>query len=154
MSSTSQNAEAPGELIYVSWGGTGRGAALRAAYDQAADAGQSLTYLAILDPPHFSDLDRGLIDLVAEELQWLLNAHMRTVAEASYQQVESSRVIVRVGEVDDEVEALAKATDAKAIVLGAPVDIGSRPVSDLMAALQTRTGLPVAIIDPDASPLT
>jgi len=143
-----------GELIYVSWGGTGRGAALRAAYDQAASAGQSLTYLAILDPPHFSDLDSGLIELVAEELDWLLNAHMRTVAEASYQQVESTKVVVRVGEVDDEVEALAKAPGVKAIVLGAPVDIGGRSVHDLMGALQTRTGLPVDIINPDAPPLT
>lgn len=144
----------PGELIYVSWGGSGRGAALRAAYDQAAEAGQSLTYLAILDPPHFSDLDNGLIELVAEELDWLLNAHMRTVAEASYRQVESTRVVVRVGEVDDEVEALVKSSGAAAIVLGAPVDIGGRSVQELMAALEKRTGVSVSIVDPDVPPLT
>jgi len=143
----------PGELIYVSWGGTGRGAALRAAYEQAADDGQSLTYLAILDPPHFADLDKSLIGLIAEELEWLLNAHMRTVAEASYREVESTRVIVRTGEVDDEVEALAKATSATSIIIGAPVDIGGRKVSDLVDALRQRTGVPVTIVDPEAPPL-
>jgi len=143
-----------GELIYVSWGGSGRGAALRAAYEQAAEADQSLTYLAILDPPHFSDLDKSLINLIVEELEWLLNAHMRTVAEASFSQVESTRVIVRTGEVDDEVEALAKETDATSIVLGAPIDFDGTPVADLMAALQQRTGVPVSIVDPDAPPLT
>ena len=143
-----------GELVYVSWGGTGRGAALRAAYEQAAEEGQSLTYLAILDPPTFSDLDSELIKLVADELNWLLNAHMRTVAEASYREVESTRVVVRVGEVDDEVEALVAASSVEAIVLGAPVALGGTSVEELMQALQKRTGVPVSIVDPDAPPLT
>lgn len=144
-----------GEMIYVSWGGTGRGAALRAAYEQAADAGQSLTYLAILDPPHFADLDDSLIALVVDELEWLLNAHMRTVAEASFSQVESTRVIVRTGEVDDEVEALVKATGAQTIVIGAPLDLSGNSVEDLVGALHSRTGADVRIIDPDGvEPLT
>lgn len=146
-------ADTPGELIYVSWGGTGRGAALRAAYDQAAEAGQSLTYLAILDPPTFSDLDQSLLTLVADELEWLLNAHMRTVAEASFREVESTRVIVRAGEVDDEVESLAKSSGADAIVLGAPVAVGGTSVEELVQALRQRTGVPVSVVDPDASPL-
>lgn len=142
-----------GELIYVSWGGTGRGAALRAAYEQAADAGQTLTYLAILDPPSFSDLDKGLIQLVVDELEWLLNAHMRTVAAASFKQVASTRVIVRTGEVDDEVIELARVSGASAIVLGAPVDVGGTAVVELLEALRERTGIDVSIVDPDARPL-
>ena len=145
--------DSTGELIYVSWGGSGRGAALRAAYEQAAAADQSLTYLAILDPPHFADLDNGLIELVVEELEWLLNAHMRTVAEASSGHVASTRVIVRTGEVDDEVEALAQASGAASIVLGAPVEVGGRSVTDLMEALRARTGIDVSIVHPEAPPL-
>ena len=143
-----------GELIYVSWGGTGRGAALRAAYDQAADADQSLTYLAILDPPHFADLDTGFIKLVIDELEWLLNAHMLNVAEASYKQVETTRVIVRTGNVDDEVVQLAKASGAQSIVLGAPIAIGDTSVDELVAALRRHTGIAVTVADPDAPPLT
>ena len=142
-----------GELIYVSWGGTGRGAALRAAYDEAADADQSLTYLAILDPPHFADLDSSFIRLIIDELQWLLNAHMQTVAEASYKQVETTRVIVRTGEVDDEVIELAQTSGAESIVLGAPVAVGGSSVEELVAALRDRTGVPVSVVDPDAHPL-
>jgi len=142
------------ELIYVSWGGTGRGAALRAAYDQAATAGQSLTYLAILDPPHFADLDKALLDLVIQELEWLLNAHMRTVAEASSMQPTSTRVIVRTGEVDDEVQELAQLAGASAVVLGAPIDFRGKTVAELVQVLEDRTGLPVAVVDPDAPPLT
>ena len=143
------SSDAFGELIYVSWGGTGRGAALRAAYDQAADADQTLTYLAILDPPHFADLDLNLMKLVVDELEWLLNAHMRTVAAASYKQVETTRVIVRTGEVDDEVIELAHQTGAKSIVLGAPLATASgTPVEDLVAVLRKRTEASVSIVDP------
>jgi len=143
--------ESTGELIYVSWGGTGRGAALRAAFDQAAEGGHALTYLAILDPPTFGDLDAPLLALVAEELDWLLNAHMRTVDEVSPNDVAQKRVIVRVGEVDDEVEDVAEAANAVAIVLGAPVRVGGNSVEELVAALQTRTGVPVTIVDLDAT---
>ena len=142
-----------GELIYVSWGGTGRGVALRAAYEQAAAAGHRLTYLAILDPPHFADLDNRLIALVAEELEWLLSAHMRTVAAASGREVASTRVLVRTGEVDDEVQELVEATGAESVVLGAPIDSGDRTVEELLEALRTRTGADVSIVNPDATSL-
>jgi len=134
-----------GELIYVSWGGTGRGAALRAAYDQAADADQSLTYLAILDPPHFADLDSIFVKLVVDELEWLLTAHVKTVAQASDKQVNSTRVIVRTGEVDDQVVDLAEVSGAASIVLGAPGVVGDTSVDELAAALRTRTDLDVSI---------
>lgn len=143
------------ELVYVSWGGTGRGVALRAAYEEAAQANQSLTYLAILDPPHFADLDRSLLALVVDELEWLLNAHMRTVAEASSRQAKSTRVLVRTGEVDDEVEHLVQATGAETIIIGAPLDLAGNSVDELVDALQARTGAAVRIIDPDGvEPLT
>jgi len=134
-----------GELIYVSWGGTGRGAALRAAYDQAADADQSLTYLAILDPPHFDDLDSNFVKLVVDELEWLLTAHVKTVAQASDKQVGSTRVIVRTGEVDDQVVDLAEVSGAASIVLGAPGVVGDTSVDELAAALRARTDLDVSI---------
>jgi nucleotide-binding universal stress UspA family protein len=142
----------PGDLIYVSWGGTGRGAALRAAYERAADAGQKLTYLAILDPPSFADLDSSFIGLVIDELDWLLQAHVRTVAEASTRKIEAE-VVVRTGEVVDEVEALAKSLGATSIVVGAPVTLDGSSVEDLVAALQQRTGVTVEIIDPGANGL-
>lgn len=136
------------ELIYVSWGGTGRGAALRAAYEEAATANLDLAYLAILDPPTFADLDGALLTLVADELEWLLKAHLRTVAEASSSNVDC-RVVVRIGEVDDEVEAMARGVDAAVVVIGAPVASGQRDIDELVDALRTRTGIDVHIVDPE-----
>ena len=79
---------------------------------------------------------------------------MQTVAEASYKQVETMRVVVRTGEVDDEVVELAKTSGAQSIVLGAPIAIRGTSVDDLVAALRTRTGVEVTVVDPDAPALT
>lgn len=133
------------DLIYVSWGGTGRGAALREAYERAADSDRGLTYLAILDPPHFADLDDNLLVLVVEELEWLLNAHVRTVGAASYRTVES-RVLVRTGDVDDEVEDIVAATGATTVLVGAPVAVQGRSVDELIQALSDRTNVEVELI--------
>lgn len=139
------------ELVYVSWGGSGRGAALRAAYEQAAEADLGLIYLAILDPPHFADLDDTLMRLVVEELEWLLDAHMRTVAAASGREV-STRVLVRVGEVDDTVADLVQTTNASAIAIGAPISVEGKSIDELVEALARRTGVSVSVIDPTESP--
>lgn len=141
------------DLIYVSWGGTGRGDALRAAYDEAATAGLDLVYLAILDPPTFADLDASLLTLVADELEWLLKTHLRTVAEATSANV-AWRVVVRTGEVDDEVEALVRTVEAAVVVIGAPVAAGQRDIDELIAALRSRTGVDVHLVDPEAPPLS
>jgi len=136
------------ELIYVSWGGSGRGAALRAAYERAADADQGLVYLAILDPPHFKDLDGHLLELVVEELEWLLEAHVRMVKTAAYRSI-PTRVLVRTGEVDDEVESLASAIRADTVLVGAPVAAtpwGS--IEEMIVSLRTRTGATVELVDP------
>lgn len=139
-------------VIYVSWGGSGRGAALRAAYDEAVEARARLTYLAILDPPHFADLDQRRIELVVEELTWLLTAHLETVAEASSGQVDAA-VVVRVGEVDDEVEALAGELNPSAILIGAPVRLRDGSVAELVAALGQRTAVEVRVVEPTAPPI-
>jgi len=136
------------ELIYVSWGGTGRGAALRAAYERAADSGMGLVYLAILDPPHFKDLDRPLLATVVEELEWLLEAHVRMVKAAAHRSI-PTRVLVRSGEVGDEVQYLADAIDAEIVLVGAPVAVsGWDSIDDMMASLASRTGATVELVDP------
>lgn len=135
------------EVIYVSWGGTGRGAALRAAYERAADSDRGLVYLAILDPPHFKDLDGPLLATVVEELEWLLESHVRMVKAAAYRSI-PTRVVVRTGEVDDEVEYLAKAIDAELVLVGAPVAASKwGSIDEMVASLRSRTGATVELVD-------
>lgn len=142
------NADGIAELIYVSWGGSGRGAALRAAYERAADSDLGLVYLAILDPPHFKDLDGPLLAVVVEELEWLLEAHLRMVKASAYRSI-PTRVLVRTGEVDDEVEYLASAIDAETVLVGAPVAVSRySSIEEMMASLRNRTGATVELVDP------
>lgn len=53
------------EMIYMSWGGSGRGVAFREAYDRAVSEERGIVYLALLDPPTFSDLDEPSGDIVS-----------------------------------------------------------------------------------------
>ena len=63
-------------VIYVSWGGTGRAASLRQALHRAEEDERAFTYLAVLDDEHFDDLDHSVIELMVEELEWLLDAQL------------------------------------------------------------------------------
>ena len=150
-STTPNRDDTPGELIYVSWGGTGRGAALRVAYDQAADADQTLTYLAILDPPHFADLDTVLITLVVDELEWLLNAHLRTVADSQLQRGRKrpgsscapARSTTRSSRCAGDWRRVHRARRAARTADGTSVE-------ELVSALRERTGADVSIVFPEA----
>jgi len=142
------------EAIYVSWGGTGRGEAVRAAVDRAGEAGQDLLYLAILDDEQFGDLSPALADTVRSELQWLLRAQLRMVNLQTDPDVKST-IEIRQGDVEDEVISAAKNLGADLILLGAPLpkDSGAarrRSIDELVEVLRRETGADVEIVGPEA----
>lgn len=140
------------EAVYVSWGGTGRGEAVRAAVDRAGEAGQNLRYLAILDENQFGDLAPGLSDMVISELEWLLAAQMRMVDIQTEPDVRSM-IEVRRGDVEDITIDVARRVGADLILLGAPVPTDSlavrrKSIDELIAALRQGTGADVEIVGP------
>ncbi len=142
------------EAIYVSWGGTGRSEAVRAAVDRAGEAGQDLRYLAILDDEQFGDLSPALADTVRSELQWLLRAQLRMVNLQTDPDVKST-IEIRQGDVEDEVISAAKDLGADLILLGAPLpkDSGAarrHSIDELVEVLRRETGADVEIVGPEA----
>jgi nucleotide-binding universal stress UspA family protein len=142
------------EAIYVSWGGTGRSEAVRAAFDRAGEAGQDLRYLAILDDEQFGDLSPALADTVRSELQWLLRAQLRMVNLQTDPDVKST-IEIRQGDVEDEVISAAKDLGADLILLGAPLpkDSGAarrHSIDELVEVLRRETGADVEIVGPEA----
>ena len=67
-------------ILYVSWGGSGRAASVRAAMrlalEQPEESGRGLRYLAVLDDEHFADIDDNLLAVVSDELRWVLDAQL------------------------------------------------------------------------------
>ena len=155
-------------ILYVSWGGSGWAASVRhamrlaaggdspsgtgTAVDTGDGAGMSggLGYLAILDDDHFADLDRSLLDLVTEELRWLLDAQLeltRGQVGAGDLDVE---VVVRRGNVVDIVRAVVGERPVSRVLVGAPVaPAGGHPSAEaLLATLRSEISPPIDVVEP------
>ena len=142
------------EAVYVSWGGTGRGAAVRAAVDRAGEAGQNLRYLAILDTDRFGDLSPGLVEVVESELAWLLSAQLRLVNIQTDPDVHSS-IEIRQGDIEDECIEVCERIGADLILLGAPLPANPassrrHSIEELVDALREGTGADVEIVGPES----
>ncbi|MEZ5342231.1 MAG: universal stress protein [Acidimicrobiales bacterium] len=134
--------------LYVSWGGSGRTSCLRQAIERAEANDASLRYLAILDDATFSGIDASLRAVVADELTWLLETQI-DLARRQTGIDRRVRLQVESGEVGSVSAAVAKATDATLILVGAPVPVShSQTVVELMAALAATTGSVVELIEP------
>lgn len=137
------------DLVYVSWGGTGRAASLRSAMQTASEAERGLVYLAVIDEDSFDDLDDVMVDLVRDELEWLLDAQI----ELTKRQLDVAslpvRVIVRRGDVDEHVAEVVEAIGETLVLIGAPVATkGHDSVAAMVESLRKRTGRPVELVDP------
>lgn len=135
--------------VYVSWGGTGRSASLREAVRQTQGEGNSLIYLAVLDDTSFSDLDQTMLDLVVNELEWVLDAQVQMATAQVGQPLVPVELIVRYGGVVAEVSEVTSSLNKPKILVGAPVPVaGHESVADLIAALEASTGCVVSLVEP------
>lgn len=138
------------EIVYVSWGGTGRAATLRTAMIKAQESGRDLLYLAVLDTSTFGDIDDAMLDLASDELAWLLETQLQlTKAQTGLDDV-AVRVVVRTGDVADriaEVVQIGGTTRTPEVLIGAPVpESAEHAVAELRTALQARLSVPVELI--------
>lgn len=138
------------EVLYVSWGGTGRAATVRHALIQAGRTGRRMAYLAILDDGAFGDVDPAMLDLASDELSWLLDAQLDLTKRQTNLDDVPVRVLVRSGDVVARVVEVAEAGEVSEILIGAPgslADTGS--VADLVDQVRRRLEVSVEIIEPE-----
>lgn len=139
----------PSEVIYASWGGNGRGSALRSAFETAVERDVPLLYLAILDKATFGDLDDTYRELVVDELEWLLDAQLRLAADQLDAEGHQARFVVQVGDVAEEVVQVAAATQAELVLI--PDDaqptgsLGETPAA-MASTLAELTGASVEVV--------
>ncbi|MEM9135072.1 MAG: hypothetical protein AAF962_15160 [Actinomycetota bacterium] len=142
-------------ILYVSWGGSGRAASVRAAMSRALaqeeSVGRGLRYLAVLDDGSFADLDDNTLDLVADELRWLLEAQL----ELTKRQLDAAdlivEVLVRRGDVVEAVVDVLGERGPAEVLIGAPVTpagSGYATVDDLRQALAGRVEARVSVVEP------
>lgn len=138
-----------GEVVYVSWGGTGRAASVRRAMEQAADSNRGLVYLAILDDSTFGDVDDATLELAKDELSWLLDTQLDLTKNQIRAEELPVRVLVRAGDVADEIIDVVDTLGETQILIGAPVPEGIKSaVDELIVAVSARTSTTVTLIEP------
>lgn len=138
------------ELLYVSWGGTGRAATVRQALTRAGRSGQRLAYLAILDDGAFGDIEPAMLELASDELSWLLDAQLDLTRRQTNLDDVPVRVVVRSGDVVDRIVEQAQGGSVAEILIGAPVTLtDAGPVDDLVDEVRKRVALPVEVIEPE-----
>jgi hypothetical protein len=144
------NAEArSGEVVYVSWGGTGRAASVRRAMEHARDTDRGLLYLAILDDSTFGDLDDATLELAKDELAWLLDAQLDLTKSQTSAEELSVRVLVRSGDVADEIVDVVDTLGKTDVLIGAPVPTSIRDaVEALITTVTARTSADVSLVEP------
>lgn len=139
--------EAGHEVIYASWGGNGRSGALRSAFEAAVERDVPLLYLAVLDGDHFGDLDDSYLDLVVDELEWLLESQLRLVADQLDAEGHRARYVVHVGDVLDEITEVVAATEASLVLVPADAQPSSSfGDGDLISTIAERTGTTVETV--------
>ncbi len=137
------------DLIYVSWGGTGRAATLRAAMQIASEIDGGLVYLAVIDEGTFDDLDDSMVDLIENELEWLLEAQIE-LTRRQLNVEEEVRVVIRRGDVDDHVVEMVEALGETTVLIGAPAATANHEsVAEMIEVLRERTGRPVELVEPE-----
>lgn len=137
------------DLLYVSWGGSGRAVSLRLAMQQAADHDQNLIYLAILDGGTFADLDETMLDLVTDELKWLLDAQLELARRQTGLGELEMRVVVRRGEVENELAETVQSSGVDQVLVGAPLGVpGGQATDTLLSSLERAAGVEVTLLEP------
>lgn len=138
------------DVLYVSWGGTGRAATVREALTRAGGSGRGLTYLAILDDGAFGDIEPAMLELARHELSWLLDAQLDLTRRQTNLDDVPVRVVVRTGDVVDRIVEAAESGSVDEVLIGAPVSLtDAGPVTDLVARVGRRLDQPIEVIQPE-----
>ncbi len=146
--SISERIDSVGELVYVSWAGTGHSLAVRQAVRIAGQAENEVTelvYLAVVDDDGFSDVDQALRDTAAEELVRMLSVQMDMIIEELGASELATRVLVRSGDVAQQVIDVVNTLDAAHVLLGGPVP-DSQGTSTLVSRLNGELTVPVDVL--------
>jgi hypothetical protein len=142
-------------ILYVSWGGTGWAASVREAMRQAVEEVSAsnpgpgddpgLRYLAVLDDAHFADLDRTMLALVKEELQWLLDAQLELTRHQLGAPELPIEVVIGTGDVLDAIVEVIDERGPARVLVGAPVP-SEATMEALTSGLRDRAATEVSVV--------
>jgi hypothetical protein len=138
------------QTLYLTWSGTCRSATLRQATRHAVENNGAFVHLAVLDDASFADVEDHVMIIVAEELEWLLEAQVYLVRRQIGADDLPVRVVVRRGDIVEQTVSMLDELGCADLVVGAPGPVGETgPLTDLLAVMSSRVDQVVRLADPD-----
>jgi nucleotide-binding universal stress UspA family protein len=142
-----------GYIICATRGGAGSRAAQERAIGFAAENNHDLVFLYVVDTSTLEEADRYMEPAVTSELIWLGRTLLRIAQRRADRANIDSEVVIRQGNVRDEVCRLLEERSAEALFLGAPrgttsSTFGDDTVEIFAQEIQRSSGVPVEIVRP------
>lgn len=137
-------------IVCATRAGEGSRAVQKAAIALAKETGQHLVFLYIVESRIYDGLEEPMRPIVRAELYWLAKTLLRIAGNRAKEADLQPSLIIREGNVQDEISAVVKNVDASCLMLGAPRHrqantFGEQAIIDFAKSIQQATGVNVQI---------
>ncbi len=143
-----------GNIVCATRGGAGSRAVQQAAITCARERGSGLVFLFVIDTSSVESEEAELEAAVREELHFLGQTLLRIAKKRAANYQVKAEIVVRDGEVRDQITKFLDESSAELLLLGAPrgttdTTFGDDVIEQFAEAIHRDTGLEVEIIRPE-----
>jgi len=141
-------------IVCATRGGEGSRAVQFEAIRRAKEEKLPLVFLYVLDTSIVGQLDKNMMTAVRSELTWLGKALVNAAQQRARSAKVDAEVVIREGELKEEICSFIKESNASMLLLGAPrgttaTVFGDDAVEKFASSVQNETGVPVHVIRPE-----
>ena len=144
-------------IVCATRGGAGSRAVQERAIGYALQRELKLVFLFVIDISSLYDADDKLRQAVLAEMSWLGHALLQIAHQRALSAGIDSEIVIREGQVRDEICRFLDERSAEILLLGAPrgttaTIFGDDVVEQFAASVEKATGIPVEIVRPQQTP--
>lgn len=145
-----------GCIVCATRGGEGSRAVQLAAIQRAKQSNDDLVFLFVADSTMEEKVEETLQTAVRDELIWMGNAMLQIAKLRAGAENIAVRLVIKVGEVRQEIDRFLQDSQAELLLLGAPrgtsaTVFGDDAIEQFAHTIQEDTGVPVEVIRPEGS---
>lgn len=120
----------------------------------AATLGKPLVFIYVVDTAVMAEIDEGLITAVHDELLWMGKTLLRIAQRRAGTADLDAQLVVREGNVREEISRFLRETEATVLLLGAPRGttanvFGDDAIERFATAIQEQSAVDVRIVYPE-----
>lgn len=145
-----------GCIVCATRGGQGSRAAQLRAIELAKDDDSKLVFLYVVDTHLVGEYDETLASAIRAEFHWLGHALLRVAQQRAERSAVDSEIVIRDGEVKEEIERFLQESQASLLLLGAPREassyvFGDDAIEQFAHTIEGDTGVPVEVVRPEST---